>query len=439
MHGQDLSGNEYVKFDLNGFNFSESNLEGAVFNNSKLQNSKFTGANLRDALAYATDFTDADLSDVNFTNALLMESNFEGAKIDGADFTDAVLSRTQQKQLCAIANGTNSSTGGIDGDLIKSCDKCDESEDDCVIELNNGCLCCTVQDDFVPSIKALLEFNPPIESIIIETSGLALPIPLIQALNWPEIRSSIYLDVVVGIVNGESMLNGSPINDLNKITKQYNETDKIDHNATIDELFEEQLEVSDIVLVSRSDILNDDQFDVVKNKIQGSLNSSTPVLKSKNGKIDLNYLFDFNFKKETYKEFLTEEHDHNHVELVSDSFKLNYFLEKNDFEKEMSKILDELNILRIKGRIWIPNKSLPLQIQIVGKKINTWFEEAPDNCWRPNDNAGLELVIISFDEKSIKTFNKIKCSKCGGAGNFKTHENSRRTCLVCFGRGYINI
>ena len=85
---------------------------------------------------------------------------------------------------------------GIDGDLIKSCDRCDETGEECVIELNNGCLCCTVQDDFVPSIKALLEFNPPIESIIIETSGLALPIPLIQALNWPEIRSSIYLDVV---------------------------------------------------------------------------------------------------------------------------------------------------------------------------------------------------------------------------------------------------
>jgi len=75
----------------------------------------------------------------------------------------------------------------------------------------------------------------------------------------------------------------------------------------------------------------------------------------------------------------------------------------------MSKILDELNILRIKGRIWIPNKSLPLQIQIVGKKINTWFEESPDTCWKPIDSAGLELVIISFDEKSIKTFKeKIK-------------------------------
>ncbi len=111
MHGQDLSGNEFVKFDLNGFNFSNSNLQGAVFNNSKLNNASLSGADLTDALAYATDFTDADLTDVNFTNALLMESNFDGAKIDGADFTDAVLSRIQQKDLCKKANGVNSNTG----------------------------------------------------------------------------------------------------------------------------------------------------------------------------------------------------------------------------------------------------------------------------------------------------------------------------------------
>ena len=111
MHGQDLTGNEFVKFDLNGFDFSNSNLQGAVFNNSKLNNAKLKGANLTDALAYATDFADADLSDVNFTNALLMESNFDGAIIDGADFTDAVLSRIQQKELCEIAKGVNSITG----------------------------------------------------------------------------------------------------------------------------------------------------------------------------------------------------------------------------------------------------------------------------------------------------------------------------------------
>ena len=111
MHGKDLSGLEFVKFDLNGIDFSESDLTGAVFNNSKLNKANLHSANLSDALAYATDFDDADLSNVNFTNALLMESTFDNAVIDGADFTDAVLSRIQQRQLCSIAYGTNSSTG----------------------------------------------------------------------------------------------------------------------------------------------------------------------------------------------------------------------------------------------------------------------------------------------------------------------------------------
>ena len=111
MHGQDLSGYEFVKFDLRGIDFSESNLNGAVFNNSKLKGADFHGADLQDALAYASDFEGTDLRNVNFNNALLMESNFTNALIDGADFTDAVISRIQQKQLCSVADGTNSSTG----------------------------------------------------------------------------------------------------------------------------------------------------------------------------------------------------------------------------------------------------------------------------------------------------------------------------------------
>ena len=295
---------------------------------------------------------------------------------------------------------------GIDGDLVKSCNGCDDSDEGCIIELNNGCLCCTVQDDFIPSIKSLLNFNPDIEAIIIETSGLALPLPLIQALNWPEIRTSIYLDLVIGIVNGDSMLKGSPINDLSEITNQYDELNKIDHNASIDELFEEQLEVSDIVLISRADVLNEKEFKSIKNIIKEKFNSTVPILKSLNGKIDLKYIFDIDLKKDNYKKFISEEHDHNHVELVSDSVKLNYFLDKKEFEKEIVNVLSEINILRIKGRIWIPNKSLPLQIQIVGKKINTWYEEAPLNCWRPIDSGGLELVVIAFNSESINKFIK---------------------------------
>ncbi len=293
---------------------------------------------------------------------------------------------------------------GIDGDLVKSSNGCEDSN--CIVELNNGCLCCTVQEDFIPSIKSLLDFNPDIDAIIIETSGLALPLPLLQALNWPEIRTSIYLDLVICIVNGDSMVKGSPINDLNEITKQYYALNKIDHNSTIDELFEEQLEVSDIVLISRADILSEDEFKNIKTIINKKINSTVPILKSLNGKVNLKYIFDINLKKDNYKQFISDDHDHSHVELISDSIKLNYFLDKNEFEKEMEIVLTDLNILRIKGRIWIPNRSLPLQIQIVGKKINTWYENAPPECWRPKDSAGLELVIISFDKESIIKFRK---------------------------------
>ncbi len=111
MHGQNLSGLEFVKFDLRGIDFSESDLTGSVFNNSQLNGADMHGANLTDALAYASDFAEADLSDANLTNALLMESNFENSLIEGADFTDAVISRIQQKQLCAMASGSNSNSG----------------------------------------------------------------------------------------------------------------------------------------------------------------------------------------------------------------------------------------------------------------------------------------------------------------------------------------
>ena len=111
MHGKDLTGLEFIKLDLRAVDFGEADLRAAIFNNSQLQGSDLRGADLEDAVAFACDFDGADLTDSNFTQALLMESHFEGAVIDGADFTDAVISRIQQKQLCSIADGTNSISG----------------------------------------------------------------------------------------------------------------------------------------------------------------------------------------------------------------------------------------------------------------------------------------------------------------------------------------
>ena len=295
---------------------------------------------------------------------------------------------------------------GIDGSLLKNCGNCDGSNSESVIELNNGCLCCTVQDDFVPAIKSLLNTNSKIDAIIIETSGLALPIPLLKALSWPEIKTSIYLKLVIGLVNGESMLNNLPINDLKEIDNQYEETSIIEHNTSIDKLFKEQLEVSDLVIISRADLLSENQLKSVKEKIKNKINPGIPIINSFNGAIDLSYIFDSAIKNDNYEKLFSTEHDHNHPKLFSSTFKGNYFLEKEEFEKVIKEILLNLNILRIKGRIWIPGKLLPLQIQIVGRKISTWFEEADKDCWRPLNHSGLELIMIGFDKTSFLTLEK---------------------------------
>ena len=298
---------------------------------------------------------------------------------------------------------------GIDGDLLKNCISCNEDSSESIIELNNGCLCCTVQDDFIPSIQTLLKNSIDLDAIIIETSGLALPIPLLKALSWPEIRTSIYLDFVITTVNGESMINGSPINDLCSINTQYKDIKKIDHFSSIDELFKDQLRVSDIVLISRSDVISEEQFQLIKDQIIDKVNINVPVLKSFNGEANLGFILNSMIKKNNYQKILNDDHSHTHAKIFSDFICLDYFLEKNQFDYEMKNILKDINILRIKGRVWIPGKILPLQVQIVGKKINTWYEKSSKDCFSPTTKVGMELVLIGFEKKHFSIFKeKIK-------------------------------
>jgi len=202
------------------------------------------------------------------------------------------------------------------------------------------------------------------------------------------------------------MINNLPINDLKEIDHQYEDTKIIEHKSSINELFKQQLEVSDLVIISRSDILSDNEFESVKEKLIHIINPEIPIIRSLNGSIELGFVFDSEITKNNYS-YTSDEHEHNHPELFSSTIKLNnYFLEKKEFEFVIKEILQILNILRIKGRIWIPNKLLPLQVQIVGKKINTWFENVDEDCWRPSNNAGIELIMIGSEKKSFFTLER---------------------------------
>src|SRR6185295_12950417 len=96
---------------------------------------------------------------------------------------------------------------GIDGDILRSCGLGSCTDED-IIELANGCICCTVADDFIPTMSKLLARAEPPEHIVIETSGLALPQPLVRAFNWPEISTRVSVDGVITVVDALALANG---------------------------------------------------------------------------------------------------------------------------------------------------------------------------------------------------------------------------------------
>lgn len=110
-----------------------------------------------------------------------------------------LIENTKGKRLAVIVNEFGDV--GIDGDILKGCgiDTCPEEN---IVELANGCICCTVADDFVPALDQILARQPKVDHILIETSGLALPKPLIQAFQWPSVKSRVTVDGVVAVVDG---------------------------------------------------------------------------------------------------------------------------------------------------------------------------------------------------------------------------------------------
>ena len=112
-----------------------------------------------------------------------------------------MLDNAQGRRIAVIVNEFGEL--GIDGEILKQCSiGCTEEEaNGRVYELANGCLCCTVQEEFFPVMRELVARRGDLDHILIETSGLALPKPLVQAFQWPEIRSACTVDAVITVVD----------------------------------------------------------------------------------------------------------------------------------------------------------------------------------------------------------------------------------------------
>src|SRR5690349_20909651 len=155
---------------------------------------------------------------------------------------------------------------GVDGEIVKGC-KIEGCPEENIVELANGCICCTVADDFVPTMQALLNRPNPPEHIVIETSGLALPKPLVRAFNWPEVRTRVTVDGVIAVVDGPAAAAGRFADNPNAVAAQRAADDSLDHESPLAELFEDQINSADVIILNKNEQMSRDDRAAAKDVI----------------------------------------------------------------------------------------------------------------------------------------------------------------------------
>ena len=178
---------------------------------------------------------------------------------------------------------------GVDKELILGC-KIEGCAVGDIVELANGCICCTVADDFLPTMKSLLDRSDPPDHIIIETSGLALPKPLLRAFSWPEVNTRATVDGVVAVVDSAAVADGIFANDPVAVQAQREADESLDHETPLEELFEEQVQCADIIVLNKSELVNEDGWNVIEAKVLECQRTNIKSIKTSFGKIDLSLI-----------------------------------------------------------------------------------------------------------------------------------------------------
>ena len=295
---------------------------------------------------------------------------------------------------------------GIDGEILKSC--CSNEEN--IVELNNGCICCTVQEEFLPVMLELMQRKDSIDHIIIETSGLALPKPLLHAFNWPELKSQITVDAVVTVVDVAGQATGE-ICDREKVQAQRTADDSLDHETPIEELFEDQLSCADLIVMTKKDLVSDAEYAEVKKIIESKIRPNVKIISSEKGNLLMNAITGINANAEDDLDSRHSHHEEDHANGLEhehddhiDSIVVK--IESQHTPEELVNVLKELiatfTIYRIKGFIYIENKPMRMVLQGVSDRFEYYY----DRKWKDGETKVTSLVIIGEElaEKNLQNY-----------------------------------
>ncbi|MBB1519301.1 cobalamin biosynthesis protein CobW [Aquipseudomonas guryensis] len=296
---------------------------------------------------------------------------------------------------------------GIDGEILKQCSiGCSQEEaNGRIFELANGCLCCTVQEEFFPVMRDLVARRGELDHILIETSGLALPKPLVQAFNWPEIRNACTVDAVITVVDSPAVAAGTFAAFPEQVDVQRKLDPNLDHESPLHELFADQLASADLVILNKADLLDAAALATVRAEVAEELPPAVKIIEAHGGELPLDVLLGLNCETELHIEGRKTHHDleghedHDHDEFASFHLEL-LEVEEARLLQALKDAVSKHGILRIKGFAAIPGKPMRLLLQGVGQRFDKHF----DRAWQADEPRITRLVVIgqTLDQAAIE-------------------------------------
>ena len=304
-----------------------------------------------------------------------------------------LISNARGRKLALVINEFGDLS--VDGELLKGCGNPDCSDDD-IYELANGCICCTVADDFLPTIRAILDRPEPPDHIVIETSGLALPKPLVQAFGWPEVRTRVTVDGVVAVLDGPAVADGRFADDPDRVAAQRAADEGLDHESPLHELYEDQLACADLVLLNKTDLMDGADADRVEAEVGSRLRSGVRIVRTAKGEIDAAVLLGIDAAAEddlaARPSHRDAEDDHDHDDFESFEVTLPELAEPADLAARIAAAVKDHDILRVKGFASVAGKDMRMIVQAVGARVQHYY----DRPWANDETRGTRLVVIGL-------------------------------------------
>jgi len=311
-----------------------------------------------------------------------------------------LLNNTRGKRIALIINEFGNV--GVDGALLSDCAMPACKKED-VVELANGCICCTVADDFIPTMEMLLAREPAPDHIVIETSGLALPQPLLHAFRWPEVKSRVTVDGVVTVVDTPAVAEGRFAADVAAIEARRAADESLDHDSPLHELFEDQLVCADLIVLNKTDLIAREAIESVDKLIDREKRSGAQVVRAVKGHLPPALIIGQGVGAEddiAARKSHHDDDDHDHDDFETFVVDLPPARQSQDVERMVADVMISTGILRAKGFAVIEHKPMRLAVQAVGPRVEAYF----DRRWKDDERQQGRLVVIGLkglDRKAI--------------------------------------